>query len=102
MNDLNEIFDYLWRVASVVSTIFLILLSPLLIGQILQWTSQGMTHFEITPTKVSAALYVCLMVGAYIKQKKYITYKVTRDTWLLNILIACAIPFTAWNLFTNA
>ena len=102
MNDLNEIFDYLWRVASVVSAIYLITISPLLIGQILQWASQGMTHYEVTPPKISAFLYACLMVGAYIKQKNVLSYKVTRDTWLLNTLVACAIPFTAWNHFTNA
>ena len=102
MNIIENIINRLWAIAIIVSTIFLLLLSPLLIGQGLQWTSQAMTHFEVTPPKVSAFLYVCLMAGAYIKQKRVLIYKVTRDTWLLNILIACAVPFTAWNLFTNA
>ena len=87
--------------AGVAGILFLIFLSPLLIGQILQWVSIGMENFKLSPPIISAFLYVCLMVGAYVKQKVHCFYMVSRDTWLINILIACAVPFTAWNYFTN-
>ena len=98
---MSDAIDFLWRAAIIASSFLLLIASPLFIGQGLEWTSQGMTHFAVSPVQVSSFLYVCLMIGAYGKQKRRLTYKVTRDTWLINILIACAVPFTAWNLFTN-
>lgn len=98
--DMSELFGLIFGMVGAAGILFWIFASPLWGGQILQWASQAMTHFNVTPPTVSAFLYGCLMVGAYIKQKVRLTYKVTRDTWLINILIACAIPFTAWNLFT--
>ena len=104
LDNIHSIGDVLrlgMGMVGVLGWLFLIFLSPLLIGQILQWVSIGMENFKVTPPVISAFLYVCLMVGAYIKQKTNICYLVTRDTWLINILIACAVPFTAWNYFTN-